>query len=152
MPVLERHISLKVPIESVFQYLGDPAHFMNLSPDSLEIREVRRQSPASVKFAWVYKMMGIRLFGEAELNETLHGRQLDLRFWGGMHGSIVWQLQTGNEGTILHLRLEYMVPAPLLKKHTEEMICQQNEMAVEQLLGNLKARLETEALSAKADG
>jgi hypothetical protein len=47
-----------------------------------------------------------------------------------------------DEGVQLEVELDYMTPAPLLKKHSEDDILHENEHAIEHMLTDLKARLE----------
>jgi hypothetical protein len=89
-------------------------------------------------------MMGARIFGAAEVNETKHNQQLNMHFWGGIQGDILWQFQPLDEGTLLEVKLDYSTPAPLLKSHTEDAIFRQNEHAVEHMLINLKTLLDAE--------
>ena len=53
------------------------------------------------------------------------------------------QVQPSEDGILLAVKLDYTVPQPLLKKHTEEAILHQNERAIEDVLTNLKSLLET---------
>lgn len=142
MPVIEKNIILKIPVEFAIQYLSIPSHLTEFCQNLIEVGEVEKHLPGSVKFTWVYKMMGARIFGEAEVNETKHNRQLDMRFWGGIHGNIVWQFQPLDEGILLEVKLDYVTPSPLLKKHNEDTIYRQNEHAVEHMLINLKTLLD----------
>jgi hypothetical protein len=144
MPAIEKKIILKVPAEFVVRYLSDPSHLAEVCQNMIEFSEVERHLPGSVKFAWVYKMMGARIFGEAEVNETKHNQQLIMRFWGGIQGDILWQFQPVDEGILLEVKLDYITPSPLLKKHTEDAILHQNEHAVEHMLINLKTLLDAE--------
>lgn len=142
MPVLEKNIILKFPAESVIRYLSTPSDFTKLCQNMIEVSDVERQMHGAWKFAWVYKMMGDRIFGGAEFHETIHNQQIDMHFWGGIKGSFVWQFKPLDEGILLDVKLDYITPSPLLKKHTEDAILRQNEHAVEHMLINLKNLLD----------
>jgi hypothetical protein len=144
MLVVEKNIILKVPVEFAVRYLSDPSHLTEFCQNMIEVSDIERQMPRSGKFAWVYKMMGARIFGEAKFHETKHNQQIDLHFWGGIQGNIVWQFQPLDEGTLVEIKLDYITPSPLLKKHSENAILRQNEHAIEQMFINLKTRLEAE--------
>jgi uncharacterized protein YndB with AHSA1/START domain len=141
MPVIEKNINLKVSVESVVRYLSDPSHLTEYCRNMIEVSDVERQIPGAGKFTWVYKMMGVRTFGEAEFHETKHNQQLVVRFWGGVQGSLIWQFKPLDTGTLLEVKCDYITPPPLLKKHTEDAILHQNEHAVEHMLINLKTLL-----------
>jgi hypothetical protein len=142
MTTVEKNIILKVSSEFAVRYLSDPSHFADFCPNMVEVSEVETHLQRAGKFAWVYKMMDARIFGKAEFNETKHNQQLDIRFWGGIQGNIVWRLQPLDEGVQLEVKLDYITPPPLLKKHTEDAILHHNEQAVEHMLLNLKTLLD----------
>jgi uncharacterized membrane protein len=142
MPVIKRSISLKVPAEEVFRYLGNPSHLTEFCPNMMDIGDVRQHPQENTRFTWVYKMMGIRILGEAEFSEVKHDQQLNVRFWGGIQGNIVWRLQPADEGILLEVELDYTAPTPLLKKHSADAMLRQNEHAVEDMLTRLQALME----------
>jgi hypothetical protein len=125
----------------VFRYLSDPIHLTEFCTNVVEVSDVRHL-PGNTKFAWVYKMIGVRIIGEAAIDEILPHQQLTIRFYGGVQGSIVWQLQAESEGTFLEIKLDYILPAPLLKKHSETVILRQNEYDIESTLVHLQTLLE----------
>jgi hypothetical protein len=141
MPAIHRNIALQVSSDLVLRHLADPAYLTELCPAML-ISDVEKHPLGSTKFAWAHKMLGVRLFGEAAIAETTHDQQVTLHFWGGVHGNLVWQVQTLDEGILLEIKLDYITPPPLLKKHTEDDILRHNEYAVEHMLGTLKTLVE----------
>jgi polyketide cyclase/dehydrase/lipid transport protein len=141
MPVVKRNTSLNVSAELTFRYLSDPSYFTEFCSNVVEVNDVQRHTPGKTKFAWVYKMMDVRILGEAEVKETKHNQQLDVHFWGGIRGSITWRLQPLSEGTLVEIELDYVIPEPLLKKHSEDTISNQNEHDVQDMLTNLKTHL-----------
>ena len=143
MSTIEKNIILKVPAEHAFRYLSDPSHLTKFCSNMIEVSDVDGHLPALGKFGWVYKMMDALIFGEAEFREPKHNQQLNIRFWGGIHGGIVWQFQHLDEDTLLVFKLDYSTPVPLLKKHTEDTILRQSEHSVEHMLIRLKTLLET---------
>jgi hypothetical protein len=143
MPVIEKSINLNVPTASAFRYLSQVTHIVNLCPNLIEIDNLQRHSPDVMQFAWIFKMCGVRFEGTAEIKQTHHDQQIDIYFRGGIHGHMTWQFQPLDGNTLLEMRLDYVLPVPLLKKHTEDTILWQNEQSVEAMLTRLKTHLET---------
>jgi uncharacterized membrane protein len=137
MPVIERNISLHVPAEMAFRYLSEPTHLPELCPSLIEVNDLQQHSPGSVQFTWLFKMSGVRFEGEAEVKHTHHNQQVDIHFWGGIRGNLMWRLQPSDEGILLETTVDYTLPTPLLKKHTEDEILRQNEYAIESMLTGL---------------
>jgi hypothetical protein len=109
----------------------------------IEVSDIQHHPPNGAKFGWIYKMLGVRAYGEAEVKETKHHQELTIHFWGSIRGTLTWQVQPSEDEVLLAVKLDYTVPQPLLKKHTEEAILHQNERAIEDVLTNLKSLLET---------
>jgi hypothetical protein len=144
MPAIERNIILNLPVEFAARYLSNPSHFADFCSNMIEVSDVETHLSGVGKFAWVYKMMGARIFGAGEFNETKHNQQLEMRFRGGIQANIVWRFQPLDEGLQLAVNVDYITPPPLLKKHGEDTILHQNEQAVEHMLINLKTLLEAQ--------
>jgi hypothetical protein len=142
MPVFERNVSLHVPAEKAFRYLAEPTHLPALCPSLIEVNDLQRHSPGIVQFTWTFKMSGVRFEGKAEARQTHHNQQVDIHFWGGIRGSLTWRLRPSNEGILLETTVDYMLPTPLLIKHTEDEILRQNEHAVEVMLNGLNDLLQ----------
>jgi hypothetical protein len=142
MPVIEKNIILNIPPETVFHYLSEPTHFLELCPNIIEISDLQRHSSGKAQFKWIVKLVGVRFEGPAELKHIHQNQQIDVHFWGGIRGSLTWQLQPWNEGVLLETTVDYTLPTPLLKKHTEDEILRQNEHAVELMLNGLNDLLQ----------
>lgn len=144
MPVIKRNIALKVPAEVAFRYLSDPSHFTEVCLNVIEISDVQRHPAGEVTFTWVSMMTGVRIFGEAEIIAIKHDEALSIGFRGGIHGQFVWHIQPVADGIRLEIEVNYVTPAPLLKKHSEKVILHQNEAAVEAMLTHLKTTLDAD--------
>jgi hypothetical protein len=141
MPVIEKHITVNVPAEVAIRYLSTPSNLTEICENVVEVSDAERHKPGEGKFAWSYKMLDVRIFGEAEFHEIKHNQQLNINFKGGIQGEVVWQFQPLDEGLLLQFKLDYATPPPLLKKHTEDDILRQNDLAAEHMLIVLKSTL-----------
>ncbi len=144
MATVERSVRIHSSATSAFRYLSDPLHLKDYCVNVVEISDVERHPSEHTKFAWVYKMVGVRLEGKAEVVPEKHDQELHFPFQGGIHGSLTWRLYPNHEGILLEIKLEYTIPEPLLKKHTAEAIERENELHLEAMLTVVKALLEAE--------
>ena len=142
MPTIERNIHLNVPVEVAYRYLSEPTHLPEFCPNVQEVGKTQRQSRGGVEFSWAFKMVGVRFEGMAELNETQHNRRLDMHVWGGIKGSVAWQVEPVGVGVVVTVSIDYELPAPILRGHSEATIIQSNEQIAECTLKNLKTLLE----------
>lgn len=141
MPAIERNLHLQVPPEAVFRYLSELTHLTEFCPNMIEVSNIQN-SLNNTTFAWTFKLIGVRFQGEAEFKQDKYHHELHIRFWGGVRGSLTWQMQPSDDGVVLVTKVDYDVPAPLLKKHDESTIVRQIEHSVECMVKNLKTLLE----------
>ena len=142
MPVIEKNIILNAPPKTVFHYLSEPTHFLELCPNIIEISDLQQHSPGKAQFKWIVKMVGVRFEGQAELKHVHQNQQIDVHFWGGIRSNLIWRLQPLDEDTVLKIEVDYTPPPPLLKKHDENTVLLQVEDSVALMLNSLKTSLE----------
>jgi hypothetical protein len=147
MPVVERSISLNVPVEMAFQYLYNPTHLPEVCPSVIEVDDVQHHTMHSTDFKWTFKMVGVRFEGGAEFVATRHNQRMDIQFWGGIRGHLTWQLHPNDEGVCLETEVEYKLPTLLLHKHSEEQVVQHNMHAVDLMLKRVKMLLESKVVA-----
>jgi hypothetical protein len=61
---------------------------------------------------------------------------------GGFRSAVTWTFQPQNDGTMVIFNMEYAIPAPLLRKHSQASIIRWNEDEADKTLANLKAEME----------
>lgn len=142
MVKLEKMITIKAPIEKIFEYINIPTNLPEIWPSMVEAKEVKRLPNGGNSFRWVYKMAGMRFEGTSEDTEVVANQRLVSKTMGGIESSITWSLQTKDGDTTVTFGAEYTVPIPLIGKLAEAFIVKQNEHEAEILLANLKARME----------
>jgi uncharacterized membrane protein len=144
MPVIERSIRLNVPLEAAYRYLINPAHLPEFCLNLDAVTNVEHINARCIHFLWKYRMCGVHFEGRAEITDTQHQHRADIRFWGGILGTAVWMTQRLDDGIQLTATIDYRLPAPLLRKHSEIEITEHNEHAVERMLEHFKALLESQ--------
>jgi len=65
-----KSITIKAPVEKVFDYLSEPTSLPEIWPSLVEIKDVQKLPSGGNRNRWVYKMAGIRLEGTSESEDT----------------------------------------------------------------------------------
>ncbi len=134
-------ITIKAPVEKVYDYISEPTNLPEIWPSLVEIKDVQKLPSGGTKERWVYKMAGIRLEGTSESEDTENQRIVS-KSKGGAESTQIWMFQPEAGGTKVTLEVEYTVPIPVLGKLAEAIIVKMNEHEAELILANLKARME----------
>ena len=142
MARIEKTITINAPVEEVFGYVEEPANVPEYWPSVIEVKDVEELPNGGTKYAWVYKMAGVRFEGTSEDTEHITNQRVVSKSKGGIESTITWTFQPEDGGTKVTFEAEYTVPIPLLGKLAEAFIVKQNEREAELLLANLKARME----------
>jgi len=135
-------ISIKAPVEKVFDYINEPTNLPEIWPSLVEIKDVQKLPSGGTKERWVYKMAGICLEGTSESEDTVSNQRIVSKSKGGVESTQTWMFQPEAGGTKVTFEVEYTVPIPVLGKLAEAIIVKMNEHEGELILANLKARME----------
>jgi uncharacterized protein YndB with AHSA1/START domain len=142
MATVKKSITIKAPVDKVFEYINVPINLPEIWPSMVEAKDVQRLPNGGNKFRWVYKMAGMRFEGISEDIEVVPNQQVVSKTEGGLESTVTWLVQPEGGGTKVTFQGEYTVPIPLLGKLAEAFIVKQNEHEADVLLANLKARME----------
>ena len=137
-----KSISIKSPVEKIFNYISEPTNLPEIWPSLIEIKDVQRLPDGKTKNRWVYKMAGIRLEGTSDGVESVPNQRIVSKTKGGVESTQTWTFQPEGDGTKVTFEVEYTVPIPVLGKLAEAIIVKMNEHEGEVILANLKIRME----------
>ena len=137
-----KSISIKSPVEKIFNYISEPTNQPEIWPSLIEIKDVQRLPDGKTKNRWVYKMAGIRLEGTSEGVESIANQRIVSKTKGGVESTQTWMFQPEGDGTKVTFEVEYTVPIPVLGKLAEAIIVKMNEHEGGVILANLKTRME----------
>ncbi len=140
----ELSIVIDTSPEKVFARISNPLSSLEDVPNVVEVTDITGQGK-EMSWRLVYKMAGMRLELKFTYAEYIPNELLTLEFKGGSNGKQVWKLTPQNGGCMVDVSSEYSIPIPLVGKIAELILKRQNEREWEAILGNIKARLETEA-------
>jgi len=137
-----KSITIKSPVEKIFDYISEPTNLPEIWPSLMEIKDVQRLPDGNINNRWVYKMAGMRFEGTSEGVESVANQRIVSKTKGGVESTQTWMFQPEGDETKVTIEIEYTIPIPLLGKLAEAIIVKMNEHEGELLLSNLKARME----------
>ena len=70
MAKLEKTITIKAPVEKVFNYIDDSTNLPEIWPSLVEVTDVQPLPNGGHTIRWVYKMAGMRFKGTSEITST----------------------------------------------------------------------------------
>ncbi|MBX3082023.1 MAG: SRPBCC family protein [Anaerolineae bacterium] len=143
MATFKKSIVIQAPPEVLRRYLIDPTNLPHVFPNLSLISDVQNTAMNATHFTWEWQVLGVHFVGSAEMTEVIRNQELHMRFWGGLQGSMGIKLMPSAEGIMVETEFEYAIPAPLLHKHSEKEVIEQNESNLDGFLHNLKALIET---------
>jgi uncharacterized membrane protein len=141
MSKVEKSVTIKAPVEKVFDYTDDPNSVPEWLPSLIETRDVTG-SGVGMRYRWTYKMVGVRLEGESEVTEHIPSKRRVIQTKGGAVSTWVYTFEPHDGGTKLTLNIEYTIPVPVLGKLAEKLVLKRNEREAEMALVNIKDKME----------
>lgn len=151
MITIRRSVSIKAPLDRVYEFMTTPENLPTIWPSMIEVNNVSRKPDGAHSFDWVYKMAGIKFKGHSDTKEVEKNKRIVLKNEKGIESTFRWTYQGEDGGTKLTMEVEYEIPVSLFEKLAGPFIERLNEHEAEQVLNNLKVRLEmgTKAEAAK---
>ena len=144
MAKLDHTIIIHAPLEKVFKFMADPHNLPEIWPAMLEVRNVTANPNGGSDFEWTYNMAGMHFDGASETTEYIPNKRYITRSKKGIDSRFCWEYENIAEGMRLHLEVEYKVPIPLIGKLAEAVIIKQNDHEANNMLHNLKDRMEVQ--------
>ena len=139
MAMIRRSISIRAPVDRVFDYVADPTHLPEIWPSLVDVRNVEPH-PNGNSFDWDYKMLGMRIHGHSDPVELVRNERQVTRSNRGIPNTFRWNYTAHDGQTEVTLEVDYQ--APVRGRLAERIVGRLNEREAETLLANLKRRLE----------
>ena len=137
----KREFVLKAPVAKVFQYISNPLNEMEYIPGVIDIYNVSGEG-MGLKCQWTYKIMGLRLNGEAEIVEYEPDLRYVIKTKGDVESTWDWTFKEEPGQTRLKLRVDYSFSTPVLNQVGEVMLKVLNRHEANYAMAILKKRLE----------
>lgn len=142
MVTVSESIFIDADIETVFRYLDDPYHHVEVTPSLVEVRNVKPLENGGKRADHTYRMAGVSLDGE--LIEVIHepNRRLNFELQGQLEGELDLRFSEENAGTRVSYAATYQLPGRVLSRVAEPFVRRYNQRELQTTLQNLKDRLE----------
>ncbi len=148
MAKFARSVSIKAPVEEVFNYWKDPSNWPEVWSSMVTAKDVvLTPDGVGTSHKWVYKMVGIILEGESIFLVCDQNHRIEAKTWGGIDCIFDWTFEPENGGTKMTAVVDYEIPIPVLGKLVDLFALAANEHEAEATLANLRARMEHRPLS-----
>jgi carbon monoxide dehydrogenase subunit G len=137
----ERSMTIDQPLETVFDYIADPLHFVPIWPGLVEIKQVQPQPTGGYRFDYVYYLAGMRFEGIGEFVEFVPKTRIVCKLTGGIEGTLTFTFEPAVLATTVFLTIAYTVPTALLTKLPEVAFTELSVHEIDCLLANLKTMI-----------
>jgi len=140
MARIEKEVTLRVPIEKIFNYISMPSNLLEFWPSLMEIKDLQSLPNGGYSGQWVYKMLGIRFEGTAKYTQIVPNQWFAIETEGGIGSTMTWTFRSREDITRVTLTIEYKIPIPLLGKLAEAIIVRMNDQEGDLMMSHLQAR------------
>jgi uncharacterized membrane protein len=141
MPILEKDITIKAPVDSVFRFVDDPANLPKIWPSLYEIENVSELPNGGHTFSWFSNLAGRKVEGRTETFERVVDERIVDKTAGDVESTQTWKFRGENGYTNVVFKAEYDTPKPLPKEEMDFFV-KHSELEADVVLESLKARLE----------
>ena len=140
MEVLEKTVTIKAPVDTVFKFVDDPVNHPKIWPSLYEIKDVATLPNGGHRFAWLYNMAGRKVEGKTETLEHVVNERIVDKTMGEIESTLTWKFLGENGETKVFFKAEYETPT--LPKEEMRFFTKRSELEAGVLLESLKARFE----------
>lgn len=145
MPVVEQFIDIPAPVEAVFAFIADSPERQPEWWRQFELQE--RVTPPPTRLGsvshYIYNMLGVTIKGEHEVVGINRPEYLHVKTTSGIDSAFEFFFKPQAGGTRLTVRVDYKLPGSVIGQLLNRVIIeQQNETALHEALGALKALLK----------
>lgn len=141
MPILEKDITIEAPVDSVFEFVDDPANLPKIWPSIYEIKNVSRLPNGGHAFSWFSNLAGRKVEGRTETLERVVDERIVDKTVGDVESTLTWRFRGENGYTNVAFKAEYGTPEPLPKEEMDFFV-KHSELEADVLLASLKAKFE----------
>ena len=145
MATVKKSTQINKSTEKVFDYLSDHKNEPEWMPGMIELNLTSGDGKnVGDTYKWKYKMAGIILRGETSVKEMVPNRKIVTESNVGIKNTFTFNLAPNEEGTLLELHIDYIIPVPVLGKIAEKIVLGKNEREADLALENIKIHLENQ--------
>jgi carbon monoxide dehydrogenase subunit G len=142
MRELNLYIEINAPVEKVFNYVSDTPKLSEIWPNLVSVRNWQRGEDGLASFDYSYRMAGFNFAGKNRDLVFEKNKRIVTQSEGGIQSTISWGFEPEGEITRVNVSATYSAEIPLVGKVIENRLYAINEIEIEALLKNLKAKME----------
>ena len=142
MKTIENSITIKAPVEKVFQYVDDPQNDPEWMIGMMEVHEAEGTPGVGRHFHWTFKMAGIPLKGQSTTIEHVPNRRTVTESEGQISSTWAADVEPVGDGTKLTMKVDFTIPIPVLGKLAERLMLRQNDRNHKASMTTIKEILE----------
>ena len=137
---IDREAIIQAPIETIFKLVSEPDHLHEINPDITVL--AHQPSPVGgYDTDWEYSYGAIKLSGRSQVMGYDYPTRIVVDTHGGLPSHWIWRFEASEDGTRVHVSLDYDVPGPL--QFMGHLLVKHNQQAVEAQMVNLKKIAES---------
>ena len=121
MLTVEKSIVINAPVEAIYAYLTDPTKGTEWMTSLSEVRDIKGEGVGQT-YDWTYRMMGIPLDGSTTVLEQVPNERIKYETTGGVKSTWLHTLAFDGKATTLKLKIDYIIPIPVLGKLAEKLV------------------------------
>lgn len=142
MVTISESLHIRAAPETIFTYLDDPYHHVEITPSLVEVRNVESLDNGGKRADHTFRMAGVSLDGE--LVEIIHEppNRLNFELRGQLEGELDLRMVPEESGSRVSYAATYSLPGSVLSRVAEPFIRRYNERELRTTLENLRDRLE----------
>ncbi|QZX99110.1 SRPBCC family protein [Halobaculum rubrum] len=142
MFTVETQIEIDSQPEGVFSFLDDPRNHVKITPGLINVSSVEALPNGGKRAEYRYKLAGVTLVGSVEDIERSPPGCLTQALSGAIDGTITYDLDGTETGTLLRYEAEYDIPGTVIDTVLAPVASAYNRREAEATLENLKTFLE----------
>ena len=125
----------------MFSYVNDPPKFPDWVHGMVEVRNVIGSGEGQ-QYEWTFKMIGMQFHGQSIAVNYVEDERAAYQSIGMIESIWTNIVEQHDGGTMLTIKVEYSIPAPVLGKLAEQLTLRRNKRGLDCSLLNAKEVLE----------
>jgi uncharacterized protein YndB with AHSA1/START domain len=142
MAIFEKNITIKAPVEKVFDYITNPVNRVEWIRRVTDVRNITGEGKDQ-KWDYTYKMPGKIINGQVEVTEYIQNQRDAHRSSKSFARAWTYDFSTESGSTRLNILVEMVsLKIPLIGRIIEKQMIRQSRREADQAVKNIKKRLE----------
>ncbi|MXR41408.1 SRPBCC family protein [Halobaculum sp. WSA2] len=142
MFTVETRIEIDSQPGEVYSFLDDPRNHVKITPGLIDVSDVEALPDGGKRAEYRYKLAGVTLVGSVEDVERSPPDRLTQELSGAIDGTITYDLDGTDAGTLLRYEAEYDIPDTVIDTVIAPVASAYNRREARTTLENLKTFLE----------